>query len=772
MWSSQRLASIGLESWQGADQARRRDRRGIRPIVTLLEERTLLSQLPGTWAVVAPLPTPRTEIAGATGLNGLIYAIGGDSLAGGATNEVDAYNAATNTWTTVASLPTARYCLAAATGTNGLIYAIGGTNGGATNEVDAYNPATNTWTTVANLPTPRKYHAAATGSDGRIYTIGGDDGNYFTSEVDAYNPATNAWTTVASLPTARATSAVAGSDGRIYAIGGSQGSYPFSEVDAYDPAINTWTAAASLPDGRYSLAAATGPDGRIYAIGGDVYENGDSSGSLTNEVDAYLPPATPLSQTISFPPIPTQTYGVAPLTLTAMATSNLPVSYTVISGPATVSGDVLKITGAGNVEVEADQPGNTTYAAATPVDESFTVAPAQLTVNATNESMTDGGTVPALTFTYTGLVNGDTSATFSGSLATTATNASSVGSYPITQGSLAATGNYTIGTYDPGTLTVNAAPLTVTVTTLADDPSGSIPGYTTLRDAITEANTGPTRSVEITFAVTGTIDLTSALPALDNNISIEGPGASNLTVQRDSSAPDFSVFTVDSAETVAVSGMTIAGGNATNGGGIANNGKLTVIGNVFTGNNASYGGGIYNIGTLTVIDSTFTKNGSLYAGGGIENSYNDTLIGTLAVTNSTFINNSSYDGAGINNLTPTTQTTAVTNCDFITNSAADAGGGFGNWYGTSTVTNSTFTGNSAESYNSGGIFNDSSLTITNSTITSNGGGISEYNGVGRTLTLRVCSKSPMLWSVSVVACTETDPGTSPRSADGASTESC
>ena len=38
--------------------------------------------------------------------------------------------------------------------------------------------------------------------------------------------------------------------------------------------------------------------------------------------------------------------------------------------------------------------------------------------------------------------------------------------------------------------------------------------------------------------------------------------------------------------------------------------------------------------------------------------------------------------------------------------------------------------------------------------------------------LRVCSKSPMLWSVSVVACTEIDPGTSPRSADGASTESC
>ena len=88
---------------------------------------------------------------------------------------------------------------------------------------------------------------------------------------------------------------------------------------------------------------------------------------------------------------------------------------------------------------------------------SQTVNPAPLTVNAVNTSMTYGGTVPALTYTYTGLVNGDTSATFSGGLATTATSSSSVGSYPITQGTLAATGNYTIGTFIPGTLTVTMA---------------------------------------------------------------------------------------------------------------------------------------------------------------------------------------------------------------------------------------------------------------------------------------------------------------------------
>ena len=45
MWPSQRLASINLDSQQRKSRARSRDRRGIRPIVTLLEERTLLSTL-------------------------------------------------------------------------------------------------------------------------------------------------------------------------------------------------------------------------------------------------------------------------------------------------------------------------------------------------------------------------------------------------------------------------------------------------------------------------------------------------------------------------------------------------------------------------------------------------------------------------------------------------------------------------------------------------------------------------------------------------------
>ena len=188
MWPSQRLASIGLDSRQRKSRARRRDRRGIKPIVTLLEERTLLSQ-PGTWAAVAPLPTARVYLGAATGNDGTIYAIGG-----GNTSEVDAYNPPTNTWTKIAPLPWAGET--SAVSDHGLIYAISGDSG----SVAAYHPQTNIWSAVASLPTARSNFAATVDSDGTIYVMGGSGAHGVTNEVDTYNPATNSWTTVAPLP--------------------------------------------------------------------------------------------------------------------------------------------------------------------------------------------------------------------------------------------------------------------------------------------------------------------------------------------------------------------------------------------------------------------------------------------------------------------------------------------------------------------------------------------------------------------------------------------
>jgi hypothetical protein len=79
------------------------------------------------------------------------------------------------------------------------------------------------------------------------------------------------------------------------------------------------------------------------------------------------------------------------------------------------------------------------------------------------------------------------------------------------------------------------------------------------------------------------ITLESVLPDLNNNITINGPRAATSTVQRDSAASSaFRIFTVDAGKTVSLSGLTIAGGLAENGGGIANSGTMTVKGCTFT----------------------------------------------------------------------------------------------------------------------------------------------------------------------------------------------
>ena len=272
----------------------------------------------------------------------------------------------------------------------------------------------------------------------------------------------------------------------------------------------------------------------------------------------------------------------------------------------------------------------------------------------------------------------------------------------------------------------------ITVVSVADS------GVGTLRDAITQADANTGNSYAINFSVTGTIQLTSPLPDLSNNIALNGPGASDLTVQRDSSpsTPLFSVFMVDSGVIEIISGITISGGNSINGGGFNNNGTLTVDNSAFTGNSAGYGGGIFNdnTGTATVKNSTFTGNSAGY-GGGI---FNDQL-GTLTVTNSTFT--SSYVngvGGGLCNFGILT----VTDSTFTNNTAAGDGGG-GIWNdGQLTVKNSTFINNSAT--DGGGIANGSAnapigtSTVTNSTFahnsaTSEGGGIFIYNGDNLTL---------------------------------------
>ena len=97
------------------------------------------------------------------------------------------------------------------------------------------------------------------------------------------------------------------------------------------------------------------------------------------------------------------------------------------------------------------------------MDETFTVSTATLTIMpAAAQSKVYGAAVPGLIQSATGFVNGDPASLLTGSLGTTATAGSAVGTYAFTLGSLGAGPNYTLvmATSSP-TLAVTAASLTI-----------------------------------------------------------------------------------------------------------------------------------------------------------------------------------------------------------------------------------------------------------------------------------------------------------------------
>ena len=82
---------------------------------------------------------------------------------------------------------------------------------------------------------------------------------------------------------------------------------------------------------------------------------------------------TQANQTITFAPLVNKTYGEPPFAVSATASSGLNVSFNILSGPATLSGNNVTLTSTGTVIVRASQAGNASYYAAPNVDQPFTV---------------------------------------------------------------------------------------------------------------------------------------------------------------------------------------------------------------------------------------------------------------------------------------------------------------------------------------------------------------------------------------------------------------
>ena len=308
------------------------------------------------------------------------------------------------------------------------------------------------------------------------------------------------------------------------------------------------------------------------------------------------------------------------------------------------------------------------------------------------------------------------------------------------------------GEADTITLTAN---ITLNSTNYANDLTEGVNGLPSITSIITIEGDGYTIERESSYACTITHNASQDFRILHinssgnltlNNLTIKNGCANNTALFRGYHGGG--IRNVNGG-TLAITNSTLSGNKASNsteshGGGISNEGTLTVSNSIFSKNisyaTAAGGGGVSNFstGTLTVSNSTFSENisdaslGLLGIGGGIHSA------GVLIVSNSTFFGNIAHGidsglGAGIFTENPTASTT-VTNSTFSGNTASGGDVSIGGGIAAAnmlTVTNSTFSGNTASTSSTfsygGGIVATGTLTVTNSTFSGNaattGGGI-------------------------------------------------
>ncbi|MCC5866142.1 MAG: choice-of-anchor D domain-containing protein [Wenzhouxiangella sp.] len=183
-------------------------------------------------------------------------------------------------------------------------------------------------------------------------------------------------------------------------------------------------------------------------------------------------------------------------------------------------------------------------------------------------------------------------------------------------------------------------------------------GTGTLRWAVASASNGDT--IEFNLPMASVITLTSGEIAINVNLSINGPGAGNLTVSGNDSSR---VFNISHGANVSINRITIANGRVTNnqGGGIRNAGQLTITDCVMrdntvagsSGSTARIGGAIANAATsagparLTVERCLIEDNSSAGDGGGIGSFTLAATTAELTVRDSTFTGNHATWGGAI-----------------------------------------------------------------------------------------------------------------------------
>jgi hypothetical protein len=293
------------------------------------------------------------------------------------------------------------------------------------------------------------------------------------------------------------------------------------------------------------------------------------------------------------------------------------------------------------------------------------------------------------------------------------------------------------------------------ISTLADSGSGS------LREALANPNI-----TSICVTATGTMQLLSTLQ-ITHQVTVTGPGSASLTLSgaATDTVPAFQVLQINVQNTptnpVQVNGLTISGGSATLGGGVhLAAGYAYLFQDSITGNTAQAGGGVYNQGQLTIQNTDVSNNSATNGmGGGVLNvaaatltlitdsiDYNTSPLngggvansGTMTLSGTTLSENTANGGAGIYN-SGQFSTNLIASV-FAANTATQAGGAFYNDTGaTATLTDAWMDSNTTSGPGSlgGAVYSSGTLSISEATFSANstptvGGAI--YNVGALTLT--------------------------------------
>ncbi len=350
--------------------------------------------------------------------SGLVLVASGEDSTGNPLASAELYDPNAGTWSYTGNLKTARYRHTATLLPNGQVLIAGGGNVfNALKSSELYDPSSGTFATTGNLNTAREEHTASLLSNGQVLIAGGESSpGSALSSGELYDPETGLGTaTGPQTYGAFSETSTLLPNSEVLIAGGTTFGQTFASCNLFDPTLGYVPAAQPQIDAIPAITVATAVEltgtkftGISEGSGGS--KNASASNipvvqlqSLANEqtVNVTLDPAQGFTPT-TFTSLPTthlahgfammtmfvngtpshsqivnynlgtqhlaffaapQILGLdaSPYSLPATTSAGLPVSYSVVSGPATVSGNTLTLTGAGTVVLAAEQAGNVNY---------------------------------------------------------------------------------------------------------------------------------------------------------------------------------------------------------------------------------------------------------------------------------------------------------------------------------------------------------------------------------------------------------------------------